>query len=121
MTLRTSRRTEFIRRVRAKACTTQSDRLPSSRGSATEGPFIHTSLQVGKYLVSPLTRLNDGGRYQAAVSIRSGRGSMTHDRVMRFVPVFDSHAQAARFATEQALAWIGEPAAASRQPHLTQE
>jgi hypothetical protein len=32
---------------------------------------------------------------------------MTHDRVMRFVPVFDTHEQASRFATEQALAWLG--------------
>jgi hypothetical protein len=34
---------------------------------------------------------------------------MTHDRVLRFVPVFDSPDQAARFATEKALAWIGHP------------
>lgn len=32
---------------------------------------------------------------------------MTHDRVMRFVPVFDSHDQAARFAVAEALAWLG--------------
>lgn len=31
---------------------------------------------------------------------------MTHDRVLRFVPVFESHADAARFAVEQAVAWI---------------
>lgn len=59
--------------------------------------------------MSPLTRRSDCGRIAAAVSIRSGRGSMTHDRVMRFVPIFDTHAEAAFFATEQALAWIGEP------------
>jgi hypothetical protein len=59
--------------------------------------------------VSPLTQPIDGGRHSAAVSIRSGRGSMTHDRVLRFVPVFDSPDQAARFATEKALAWIGHP------------
>lgn len=75
-----------------------------------EGPSIHTPLQVGKYLVSPLTRPTDGGRYAAAVSIRSGRGSATHDRVLRFSPLFDGHDQAARFATRQALAWIGPPA-----------
>ncbi len=34
---------------------------------------------------------------------------MTHDRVMRFVPTFDTHAEAARFAVEQALDWIGLP------------
>jgi hypothetical protein len=56
-----------------------------------------------------LTRPIDGGRFAAAVSIRSGAGSMTHDRVMRFVPVFDTHDQATRFATDQALSWIGRP------------
>lgn len=76
---------------------------------ARQGISIQSSLQIGKYLVSPLTRPLGCGRYAAAVSIRSGRGSMTHDRVMRFVPAFDSHEQATRFATEQALAWIGRP------------
>lgn len=69
-------------------------------------------MQVGRYIVSPLTHPIDGGRHSAAVSIRSGRGSMTHDRVFRFVPVFDSPDQAARFATEKALAWIGHAAPA---------
>ncbi|WP_395703132.1 hypothetical protein [Aquabacterium sp.] len=41
---------------------------------------------------------------------------MTHDRVMRFVPEFDSQDQAARFAVEQALAWIGQPAPAAATP-----
>jgi hypothetical protein len=57
--------------------------------------------------VSPSTRPADDGRFAAAVSIRSGRDSMTHDRVLRFSPLFDSREQAARFATTQALAWIG--------------
>lgn len=35
---------------------------------------------------------------------------MTHDRVMRFVPVFESSEQATSFAAAQALAWIGTPA-----------
>jgi hypothetical protein len=35
---------------------------------------------------------------------------MTHDRVMRFVPVFNSPDQATSFAAAQALAWIGTPA-----------
>jgi hypothetical protein len=34
---------------------------------------------------------------------------MTHDRVMRFVPRFESSDQATSFAAEQALAWIGAP------------
>lgn len=46
------------------------------------------------------------------MSIRSGRGSMTHDRVMRLVPVFDCRHDAARHATEHGLAWIGAAGAA---------
>lgn len=34
---------------------------------------------------------------------------MTHDRVMRFEPVFDTPQQASRFATEQALDWLNQP------------
>jgi hypothetical protein len=40
---------------------------------------------------------------------------MTHDRVLRFVPVFDTREQAGRFASEQALAWL-EPAGSCRSP-----
>ena len=53
-----------------------------------------------------MTRLLQGGHYSAAVSIRSGRGSMTHDRVVRFAPIFKSQDQAARFAAARARAWI---------------
>lgn len=78
-------------------------------GPLSKDLSIITALQVGKYLVTPLTRPNDDGRYAASVSIRSGTGSMTHDRVLRFLPVFDTRDQASRFATQQALAWIGGP------------
>jgi len=67
-----------------------------------------------------LTRPIDSGRFAAVVSIRCGTGSMTHDRVMRFVPVFDTHEQATRFATEQALAWIARPERA-RHPSIREE
>jgi hypothetical protein len=33
---------------------------------------------------------------------------MTHQRVIRFTPQFDSHAEAQGFALEQAMAWLGE-------------
>jgi hypothetical protein len=41
------------------------------------------------------------------VSIRCGHGSSTHDRVVRFVPLFDSPEGAAHYALAQGLAWIG--------------
>lgn len=43
------------------------------------------------------------------MSIRSGRGSATSDRVLRFHPIFDSRDAAERYATAQGLAWIGVP------------
>lgn len=68
----------------------------------------HNNIAVGKYLVSPLAREQDAGRFAASVSIRSGRGSATHDRVMRFTGLFDSAAAAVHYATEHALNWIQE-------------
>jgi hypothetical protein len=67
-----------------------------------------TQLAVGKYLVSPLAKPQGEGRYVASVSIRSGKGSATHDRVMRFSGLFDNAAAALQYATEQALGWIKE-------------
>lgn len=67
---------------------------------------MNHNVSVGKYLVSPLTKRLDDGRYAASVSIRSGRGSGTHDRVMRFTPLFCCSNSAASYATEQGLSWV---------------
>ena len=83
--------------------------------------FILVSQQLGKYTVSPLTRRDAGGLYSASLSIRSGRGSMTHDRVMRFVPQFDSLEEAAGFARDQAFAWLERAAAGASQPSHSKE
>jgi len=75
------------------------------------GFYEHRSHQhraVGKYLVSPLAKPQGEGLYAASVSIRSGRGSATHDRVLRFNGLFDSAAGAVHYATEHALGWIHE-------------
>ena len=68
----------------------------------------HNNIEVGKYLVSPLAKPQGEGRYAASVSIRSGRGSGTHDRVLRFSGLFDSAAAAVNYATEHAMRWINE-------------
>jgi len=73
---------------------------------------------VGKYLVSPLIKNLDDGRFAAAVSIRSGRGSGMHDRVMRFTPHFASHAAALRYAVDEGLHWVRERTAV-RPTHTT--
>ena len=67
------------------------------------------TFSVGKYLVSPLTRKTEGGAYTASVSIRSGRGSGTHDRVFRFIPHFPTRESARRYAAEQGLEWALSP------------
>lgn len=70
--------------------------------------IIQHSIAVGKYLVSPLIKTQEDGCFAASVSIRSGRGSGTTDRVMRFTPRFGSHAAAVRYAVDQGLSWISE-------------
>ena len=67
------------------------------------------TFSVGKYLVSPLTRLTDVGDYAASVSIRSGQGSGTHDRVFRFTPRFATREGARRYAIEQGTSWLQQP------------
>ena len=66
-----------------------------------------------------MTRPVDDGRHSAAVSIRSGSGRMTHDRVLRFVPVFDTPDQATRYAAREALAWLGADRPVSPSPSRT--
>ncbi len=65
------------------------------------------NVTVGKYLISPLTKLLSNGWYACSVSIRSGTGSHTHDRVLRLTRLFQSHLAAVRYATAEGLQWIG--------------
>ena len=69
---------------------------------------------VGRFLVSPLAKLLDNGRFGASVSIRSGSGSASTDRVMRFNGQFDSADAAQRYAHHQGLIWVAESAQPSR-------
>jgi hypothetical protein len=65
-------------------------------------------LQVGRYLLSPLTKSLEDGWIACSVSIRSGRGTSTTDRVLRLTRLFRSHAEASRYALDEGLQWIGE-------------
>jgi hypothetical protein len=72
------------------------------------------ALKVGKYLISPLTRALDNGWYACSVSIRSGSGSATTDRVVRLTRLFRGKVAAAEYAVAEGLRWIGAgPAAAA--------
>ena len=70
------------------------------------------SIAIGKYLVSPLSKLLADGQYAASVSIRSGRGSASTDRVMRYKGSFFSENAAHHSARELGMAWVSE----TRQP-----
>ena len=63
-------------------------------------------LHVGKYLISPLVKSLATGRLAASVSIRSGSGSATHDRVLRLLPTFNTESAAVAFALREGLAWV---------------
>ncbi|MBI5256707.1 MAG: hypothetical protein HY855_09420 [Burkholderiales bacterium] len=69
-----------------------------------------TPITLGKYLVSPLARLTDEGHYAPSVSIRTGRGSATHDRVLRFHRHFGTAREALHYATVQGREWVANPA-----------
>ena len=87
-------------------------RLTDSGGRLLMHTIQEQTFSIGKNLVSPLTRRQDCGDYSAAVSIRSGHGRGTHDRVYRFLPLFPSRESACRFAAEQGAMWASAPASA---------
>ena len=61
---------------------------------------------VGRYVVSPLTRRLDDGAYSASVSIRSGRGQASSDRVLRLLGRFTTADGALLHAAAQGRAWV---------------
>ncbi|MBC5782244.1 hypothetical protein H8N03_04760 [Ramlibacter sp. USB13] len=71
--------------------------------------IAHPTLQVGKFLISPLTRLLENGWIASSVSIRSGSGSGTTDRVLRLTRLFRDSTAAADYAMGEGLQWIGAP------------
>ena len=60
----------------------------------------------GQLLIQNIVgKARSGGGFDAVVSIRSGQGMSSVDRVMRFVPRFDSRQAALRYARAEGLAW----------------
>lgn len=57
----------------------------------------NNTIAVGKYLVTPLTKLIGANAYAASVSLRRGM----HDRVFRLLPRFTSESQAMCYALDQ--------------------
>ncbi len=65
-------------------------------------------ITMGKYLVSPLARQTAEGCYAPSVSIRSGRGSGTHDRVLRFPRHFATAPEALSYAAARGAGWVAD-------------
>ena len=63
------------------------------------------NVEVGRYVVSPMTQARNDGGFDALVSIRSGQGMASVDRVMQFTPSFRSPQAALRYARAEGLAW----------------
>jgi hypothetical protein len=80
---------------------------------------IHVSLittqaqpfTAGKYLITPLSRAGENGRYSATVSIRSGEGSGTSDRIYTFEADFGTREDALLHAAAQGRLWLSHPRA----------
>lgn len=60
---------------------------------------------IGKYRIAACPSLYFEGSYLAQVSIASGSGSASTDRVMRFTDNFSSQDDAAQYALAQGIDW----------------
>jgi hypothetical protein len=63
-------------------------------------------LSMGKYRIAACPRPLPCGRFAAQVSIASGSGSASTDRVMRFHDDFPTHDAAADYAVAQGIDWV---------------
>ncbi len=70
----------------------------------------------GRFLVTPLIKVLENGWFATSVSIRSGCGMATSDRVLRLTRIFRSAPEATAYARAEAaqrIAWSARPLAAA--------
>lgn len=65
---------------------------------------------VGKFRITPLSRCHGSDQHTALLSIKSGQGSQTHDRVYTFKPEFKTQDCALMYAAAQGCNWLVNPA-----------
>lgn len=63
--------------------------------------FSSLPFTVGKFLITPLSRLDTTGLFVSLLSIRSGQGTQTRDKVYTFQPKFDNAHGALAYAAAQ--------------------
>lgn len=66
----------------------------------------HQPISMGKFRIQPCARALPNGAFGAQVSVASGRGSASTDRVMRFVPEFATPAAASQYALDEGKLWV---------------
>lgn len=72
-----------------------------------------TAITIGKYRIVACPRPLETGQFAALVSIASGSGSASTDRVMRFRNDFSTPEAAAHYAVSQGINWVHE----TTRPH----
>lgn len=67
---------------------------------------------IDGFAITPSSRATDSGHFTSSVSIRSGQGQSSHDRIYRFSALFTHEEAAIGHALEQARQWLrdGRPA-----------
>lgn len=85
--------------------------LPAARANVflmiqTPNFSLLSPVTMGKYRIAACPRVLTSGRFEAQVSIASGRGSASTDRVMRFCDDFSTHDAAAHYALSQGIDWV---------------
>lgn len=74
-------------------------------------------LALGKYRIAAFPRLLPGGLFAAQVSIASGHGSASTDRVIRFDSAFPTHGEAADYALAKGIDWVHDSIRLSARPN----
>lgn len=80
-------------------------------------PAPAAPVTLGRYRISAHPRPLDDGRFAALVSIASGTGSASTDRVMRFSEDFPTHEAAALYAMAQGIDWVRATVRPSVRPN----
>lgn len=75
----------------------------------------HPPITVGKYLISPLTKALENNWFACSVSIQSGSGAATTDRVLRLTRLFRDRLAAAEYAVQEGLHWMAPRPLAPQQ------
>ncbi len=75
--------------------------------TSTSNPST-SPITMGKHRIAACPRPLACGRFAALVSIASGSGRGTTDRVMRFHDHFPTHDAAAHYALAQGIVWVHE-------------